>query len=111
MPHGDLTEKDLDVEEKKVFGRIIYMWSFGDPSNPYSYSTQSAILEYAVKDGLTEERALKILKDLEERDLIQREESKGQVRIKYRVEAAHIVRELQKTTYVNSRDKFKPPHR
>ena len=38
MAENVLTEKDLDVEEKKVFGRIIDMWSLGSEEDPYSES-------------------------------------------------------------------------
>ncbi len=110
MAHKKLIESELDVDEKKVLGRIIDMWSLGDPGDPYAYSTEKRIIKYAEKDGLSEEKILKIIKDLESYGLIHRTEEDGEVKIKYKVEAAHLVKELQKTTYVNSRDKFKPPH-
>ncbi len=105
-----LTEKDLDVDEKKVMGKIIDMWSLGEPEDPYAESTESRVIKYSEKDGLSQEKVAKILKDLESYGLIHRSEEDGEMRIKYRVEAAHLVKELQKTTYVNSREKFIPPH-
>lgn len=110
LAYKELTEKDLDVDEKKVMGRIIDMWSLGNPDDPYAYSTERRVMKYSEKDGLSEEKISKILKDLESYGLIHRSEEKGEIRIKYKVEAAHLVKELQKTTYVNSRDKFTPPH-
>ena len=47
-----LTENDLDVEEKKVFGRIIDMWSMGSEEDPYSQSTESEVINYS-KTGRT----------------------------------------------------------
>jgi hypothetical protein len=35
LSNNVLTEKDLDVGEKKVFGRIIDMWSLGSEEDPY----------------------------------------------------------------------------
>lgn len=110
MVYREMTEKDLDVDEKKVLGRIIDMWSLGDPDDPYAYSTESRVMKYSEKDGLSAEKISKVLNDLESYGLIHRSEEKGEIQIKYKVEAAHLVRELQKTTYVNSRDKFTPPH-
>ncbi len=110
MSFADLTEKDLLADEKKVFGRIIDMWSLGTSEDPYSSSTESKVLKYAEKDGLSEEAISNILKSLEEKGLIQREQEGKKTIIKYRAEAHHIVKELQKTTYVNSRYKFTPPH-
>lgn len=105
-----LTEKDLEIDEKKVMGKIIDMWCLGEPEDPYAESTESRVIKYSEKDGLSTERILKIIKDLESYGLIHRSEEGGEVRIKYKVEAAHLVKELQKTTYVNSREKFTPPH-
>ena len=110
MVHRELIESELDVDEKKVLGRIIDMWSLGSPEDPYAYSTEGRVMKYSEKDGLSAEKISKILNDLESYGLIYRSEEKGDVRIKYKVEAAHLVKELQKTTYVNSRDKFTPPH-
>ncbi|MCJ7444166.1 MAG: hypothetical protein MUO26_06505 [Methanotrichaceae archaeon] len=110
MGYRELTEKDLDVDEKKVFGRIIDMWSLGSPNNPYDQSTEDRIIKYGEQDGLSEERILKIIKSFESKGLIHRTEEKGKIYIKYKVEAGHIVRELQKTYYVHSRAKFKPTH-
>lgn len=110
LVHKELIESEMDVDEKKVLGRIIDMWSLGEPEDPYAYSTEKRVIKYAEKDGLSEEKILKIINDLESYGLIYRTDEKGEVRIKYKVEAAHLVKELQKTTYVNSRDKFKPPH-
>lgn len=110
MVYREMTEKDLDVDEKKVLGRIIDMWSLGDPDDPYAYSTESRVMKYSEKYGLSAEKISKVLNDLESYGLIHRSEEKGEIQIKYKVEAAHLVRELQKTTYVNSRDKFTPPH-
>ena len=110
MVYTGLIESELDVDEKKVLGRIIDMWSLGDPDDPYAYSTESRVMKYSEKDGLSAEKITKVLDNLESYGLIQRSEEKGEIRIKYKVEAAHLVKELQKTTYVNSRDKFVPPH-
>jgi predicted transcriptional regulator len=105
-----LTEKDLDVQEKKVFGRIIDMWSMGSEEDPYSQSTESEVIKYSKKDELSEEQILNVLKNLVERKLIHMDEVDGKAYIKYNVEAVQIVKELQKTTYVHSRTEFKPPH-
>ena len=110
MTSNILTEKDLDVEEKKVFGRIIDMWSLGSEDDPYSQSTVSEIIKYSKTDGLSEEQVLMVLKKLEEYKLIHVDEEDGKTYIKYNVDAVHIVKELQKTAYVNSRTKFIPPH-
>lgn len=110
MSSADLTEKDLLVDEKKVFGRIIDMWSLGTPEDPYSSSTESKVIKYAEKDGLSEEEIQGVLKSLEDKGLIHRVREGKKTIIKYRVEAHHIVKELQKTTYVDSRYKFTPPH-
>ena len=109
MSSNVLTEKDLDVQEKKVFGRIIDMWSLGSPEDPYAQSTESEIIKYSKTDGLTEEQILKVLKNLEENKLIHLDEVNGRAYIKYSVEAVQIVKELQKTTYAHSRKKFIPP--
>jgi predicted transcriptional regulator len=105
-----LTEKDLDVQEKKVLGRIIDMWSMGSEKDPYSQSTESEVIKYSRKDELSEEQILNVLKDLEEKRLIHRDEVDGKSYIKYNVEAVQIVKELQKTQYVHSRTEFIPPH-
>lgn len=105
-----LTEKDLDVQEKKVFGRIIDMWSMGSEEDPYSQSTESEVIKYSKKDELSEEQILNVLKNLVERKLIHMDEVDGKAYIKYNVEAVQIVKELQKTAYVHSRTEFKPPH-
>ncbi|HPS91091.1 MAG: hypothetical protein PHQ34_02045 [Methanothrix sp.] len=105
-----LTEKDLDVEEKKVFGRIIDMWSLGSKADPYAQSTKSEVINYSKKDGLSEEQILRVLEKLVDYGLIHIDEVDGKAYIKYNVDAAHIVKELQKTEYVNSRRKFIPPH-
>jgi radical SAM superfamily enzyme with C-terminal helix-hairpin-helix motif len=105
-----LTEKDLDVEEKKVFGRIIDMWSLGSEADPYVQSTKSEVIKYSMKDGFSREQILGVLKRLEAYKLIHMDEVNGETYIKYNVESAHIVKELQKTAYVNSRKKFIPPH-
>ena len=110
MVYRELTDKDLSVEEKKVFGRIIDMWAAGDPKDPYAHSTESRLIKHASKDGLVQDRVLKILQDLEAQGLIHRVEEKGETLIKYKVEAAHIVKELQKTSYVYEARDFKPPH-
>lgn len=110
MKSVDLKDNDLEVDEKKVMGRIIDMWSLGSPEDPYEFSTESEILKYAQKDGLSEEKAHSVLKNLEDHGLVNRVEENGRVYLKYKVEAAHIVKELQKTNYVNSREHFKPPH-
>ncbi len=110
MVYRELTEKDLSVEEKKVFGRIIDMWAAGDPKDPYAQSTEARLIKHASKDGLVQDRVLKILQDLEAQGLIHRVEEKGETLIKYKVESAHIVKELQKTSYVYETRDFKPPH-
>jgi len=110
LKNNVLTENDLDVEEKTVFGRIIDMWSLGSEEDPYAQSTESEIIKYSKTDGLSEERILKILKNLEEYKLIHMDEVKGKIYIKYNAEAAHIVKELQKTAHVHSRTKFIPHH-
>jgi hypothetical protein len=110
LVYRELTEKDLSVEEKKVFGRIIDMWAAGDPKDPYAQSTEARLIKHALKDGLGQEKVLRILQDLEARGLISRVEGKGETFIKYRVEAEHIVKELQKTSYVYETRDFKPPH-
>lgn len=107
MENREMTEKNLSVEEKKVFGRIIDMWAAGDPENPYKHSSESNLIKHAQKDELTAETIRKVLMDLEEKGLIRRDE--GEV-IKYKVEAEHIVKELQKTNYVYEARDFKPPH-
>ena len=110
MGYRELTEKDLSVEEKKVFGRIIDMWAAGDPKAPFAHSTEARLIKYASEAGMVQDKVLKILKDLEARGLIHRVEEKGETIIKYRVESAHIVKELQKTSYVFEARDFKPPH-
>jgi len=105
-----LTEKDLDVQEKKVFGRIIDMWSMGSEEDPYSQSAESEIIKYSKKDELSEEQILNVLNNLEEKKLIHRDEVDGKAYIKYNVDAVQIVKELQKTQYVHSRTEFIPPH-
>lgn len=110
MKYTEITEKDLEADEKKVFGKLIDMWSLGGPKDPYEYSTKSKILKLSESDGLSKETVLKILQSLQERELIQMAEVNGTVHVKYMANASHIVKELQKTTYVNSRIPFKPPH-
>jgi hypothetical protein len=105
-----LTEKDLDVEEKKVFGRIIDMWSLGSEDDPYAQSSKSEVIKYSQTDGLSEEQILKVLKNLEEYKLIHMDDANGKTYIKYNADAVHIVKELQKTAYVYSRKKFVPHH-
>lgn len=70
MSDSVLTENNLDVEEKKVFGRIIDMWSMGSEEDPYAQSTESKVIEYSKTDGLSEEQILKVLKKLEDYKLI-----------------------------------------
>ena len=105
----NLTEKDLDVQEKKVFGRIIDMWSMGSEEDPYALSTESEIIKYSKMDGLSEEQILAVLNKLEEDKLFHMDDVDGKAYIKYNVEAVQIVKELQKTEYVHSRNKFIPP--
>jgi hypothetical protein len=105
-----LTEKDLDVEEKKVLGRIIDMWSLGSEEDPYAQSTESEVIKYSKTDDLSEEQILNVLKNLEEYKLIHIDEVDGKAYIKYNADAVHIVKELQKTAYVHSRKKFIPHH-
>ena len=110
MSDNVLTEKDLDVGEKKVFGRIIDMWSLGSEEDPYGQSTKSEVIKYSKTDGLSEEQILKVLNNLEEYKLIRMDEVNGKAYIKYNADAIHIVKELQKTAYVHSREKFIPHH-
>lgn len=110
MAKNVLSEKDLDVEEKKVMGRVIDMWSLGSETDPYSQSTISEIIKYSKKDGLTEEQIRAILKRLEEYKLIRIDEADGETHVKYQAGALQVVKELQKTQYSNSRRKFIPPH-
>jgi hypothetical protein len=110
LGHRELTEKDLTVDEKKIFGRIIDMWATGTSENPYARSTQAGLIKRASEDGLSTEAVLKVLQDLEAQGLIYRVEESGDIRIKYKVDAAHIVKELQKTQYVHEARDFKPPH-
>ena len=110
MSNNVLTEKDLDVQEKKVFGRIIDMWSLGSEEDPYAQSTESEVIKYSKTDGLSEEQILNVLNNLEEYKLIHMDDVDGKAYIKYNVDAVHIVKELQKTAYVHSRTKFIPHH-
>jgi hypothetical protein len=110
VKYREITEQDLSPDEKHVFGRIIDMWSLGSPDNPAEHSTESKVVKYAESDGLPEEKIIKILNDFEARGLIQRENKGTEVHIRYKVAAAKLVKELQKTTYVNSRQHFTPPH-
>ena len=109
MVDNVLTDKDLDVQEKKVFGRIIDMWSLGSEEDPYAQSTESEVIKYSKTDGLSEEQILKVLKNLEENKLFHMDDVNGKAYIKYNVDAIQIVKELQKTEYVHSRKKFIPP--
>jgi hypothetical protein len=111
LGHRELTEKDLSVDEKKVFGRIIDMWAAGDPADPYASSTESKLIKHSKKDGFPDELIVKIVKDLAARGLINLVNERGETFIKFRVEASHIVKELQKTQYVYLARDFKPPHR
>ncbi len=110
MGHRELTEKDLSVDEKKIFGKIIDMWSVEDSSNPYAHSTESRLKKRAKLDGLSEEIVQKTLSSLEAKSLLRTSSENGEVFIKYNVGAAHIVRELQKTSYVREARDFKPYH-
>ncbi len=103
-------ETDLSVDEKKVFGRIIDMWAAEDPKESYAHSTEAKLIKHTAKDGLSQEKVQKILQDLESRGLIRRVAERGEVRIKYKADAAHIVKELQKTPYVYEARDFKPLH-
>jgi hypothetical protein len=109
LSNNVLTEKDLDVQEKKVFGRIVDMWSLGSEEDPYSQSTESEVMKYSKTDDLSEEQILNVLKNLEEKKLFHMDGVNGKAYIKYNVEAVQIVKELQKTAYVHSRKKFIPP--
>jgi hypothetical protein len=110
LGHRELTEKDLTVDEKKVFGRIIDLWATGDPADPYAGSTQAKLIKHSKKDDFPEELVVKTLKDLADRKLINLVNERGEVIIKFRVEASQIVKELQKTQYVYIARDFKPPH-
>jgi hypothetical protein len=110
LGYRELTETDLSVDEKKVLGRIIDMWAAEDPRDSYAHSTEAKLIKHTSKDGLAQEDVLKILRDLESRGLIRRVEERGEILIKYKVEAARIVKELQKTSYVYEARDFKPSH-
>jgi hypothetical protein len=110
LSNNVLTDKDLDVREKKVFGRIIDLWGLGSEEDPYAQCTESEVIKYSKTDELSEEQILNILKNLEDYKLIRRDEGDDKVYIKYNAEAVHIVKELQKTAYVHSRRKFIPHH-
>jgi hypothetical protein len=105
-----LTQSDLDHDQKLVMGRIIDMWSLGRPDHPYEFSDENHVLKYAKKDDLSDERIHEVLNDLEGMELIRKVEENGKMVFKYRAEAEQIVKELQKTTFVNSRESFKPAH-
>lgn len=105
-----VTEKDLELDEKKVFGAIINLWCIGNPKDPYQHSTESQVIKDAEKAGLSRDKAAEVLKGLEDKKLVRVEERNGKRYIEYRMEGEHIVKELQKTTYVDSRFEFKPPH-
>jgi hypothetical protein len=92
-----LTEKDLDAEEKKVFGRIIDMWSLGSEEDPYAQSTESEVIKYSKTDGLSEEQILKVLKNLEDYKLIRIDELDGKAYIKYNADAVHMSKSFRKT--------------
>ncbi len=109
MHDNVLTEKDLSMDEKKILGKIIDLWGAGDAKDPYGKSTEANIIGRAEKDGISQELVLEILKSLEEKGLILRDEEKGENRIKYQVGAVQIVKELQKTAYVYGTTEFKPP--
>ena len=108
MSDRELTERDLNVDEKKIFGKIIDMWAAEAPEHPYLHSTEAKLIKHASIDGLSSEMVKRILKDLEAKGLIDRSEEKGQTFIKYRIEAHKIVKELQKTDYVYEARDFKP---
>jgi DNA-binding transcriptional ArsR family regulator len=110
LGYKELTEKDLSLEEKKVFGRIIDMWAAENPEDPYAHSTEANLINHAQKDDLSPETIRKVLDELEGNGLIRRDEEGGKIFIKYKVEAEHIVKELQKTAYVYEARDFKPPH-
>ena len=86
------------------------MWSLGSEEDPYGQSTKSEVIKYSKTDGLSEEQILKALNNLEEYKLIRLDEVNGKAYIKYNADAIHIVKELQKTAYVHSREKFMPHH-
>jgi hypothetical protein len=65
LSNNVLTENDLDMEEKTVFGRIIDMWSLGSEEDPYAQSTESEVIKYSKTDDLSEEQILNVLKNLE----------------------------------------------
>jgi hypothetical protein len=98
------------MDEKKVLGKIIDLWGAGDEKDPYAKSTEANLISRAEKDELSREQALEVLKSLEEKGLILRDEEKGETHINYQVGAAQIVKELQKTAFVYGTTEFKPPH-
>jgi len=104
----ELTEKDLSMDEKKVFGKIIDMWAAEAPEHPFLHSTEAKLIRHASIDDLSSEMIKRILKDLEAKGLIYRNEENGQTFIKYRVKSHKIVKELQKTDYVYEARNFKP---
>ena len=57
MAKSVLSEKDLDVEEKKVMGRIIDMWSLGSETDPYSQSTISRLINTPRRTGSLKSRS------------------------------------------------------
>lgn len=107
----ELTLIDLSRDEKKVFGRIIDMWAAGDPEDPYAKSTESRLIKRCSQDGTSADSVRRILRDMEAKRLLFREDADGETLIKYRIEAAHIVKELQKTPYVYEARNFKPAHK
>jgi len=56
LGYRELTEKDLSIDEKKVFGRIIDMWAADNPENPYSHSTEARLIKHAQKEDLSSEK-------------------------------------------------------
>jgi hypothetical protein len=85
LDYRELTEKDLSTGEKKVFGRLIDMWAAGNPEDPYSDSTEAKLIKHAQEDDLSSDMVQKILKDLEAKGLIRRNEEKGETFIKYKL--------------------------
>jgi len=111
MSQREFTDKDLDEDEKRVMGKLIDLWSIGEDDDPYIHCTEDRIIKELEKGKISRERIQKILADLESYGLTKRIDAEGKPRFIYQATAEHIVKELQKTTYVESRYPFKPHHR
>ena len=77
MHDNGLTEKDLSMDEKNILGKIIDLWGAGDAKDPYGKSTEASLIGRAENDGISQELVLEVLKSLEEKGLILRDEENG----------------------------------